>query len=228
MAPTAGVASLPTTSRLKMSAKSLTPSLVTSSAPRSPIERRDRRITIIASLGTLRPGCRRNHRHDRHARLALRSRPVLLPRSPCWCASVDAAGGVMITASHNPYRWNGIKFKASYGSSPLPSIVAQIEEELAAVLSGGIPPLPPRPEQIHSLDILGPYLDTIEKLVDWEKMRAAEPALRCRSHARRGSRAVVFADAPPGRRLRRDPRHARSALRRRQSRAHRASRRGVA
>jgi phosphomannomutase len=42
-----------------------------------------------------------------------------------------AAGGIMITASHNPARWNGVKFKASYGSSALPSTVAQIEQELA-------------------------------------------------------------------------------------------------
>src|ERR1700690_2661786 len=27
-----------------------------------------------------------------------------------------AAGGIVITASHNPYRWNGVKYKASYGS----------------------------------------------------------------------------------------------------------------
>ena len=44
-----------------------------------------------------------------------------------------AAGGVMVTASHNPYQWNGIKYKASYGSSALPSIVAQIEKELQFV-----------------------------------------------------------------------------------------------
>ena len=112
--------------------------------------------------------------------ISLTGVPVWLSDTPCPSPAVSllvrqraAAGGVMITASHNPYRWNGIKFKASYGSSPLPYIVAQIEEELAAVLSEGIPPLPPRPAQIHSLDILGPYLDTIEKLVDWEKLRAA-------------------------------------------------------
>src|ERR1700683_3957002 len=55
-----------------------------------------------------------------------------------------AAGGGMVTAGHNPYKWNGVKFKASYGSSALPSIVAQIEKELARVLADGVPPLPAR------------------------------------------------------------------------------------
>jgi phosphomannomutase len=84
-----------------------------------------------------------------------------------------AAGGIMITASHNPYKWNGVKFKASYGSSALPSIVAQVEKELAAVLENGVPPLPPRPDHIQSLDILSPYLETIEKIVDWDRIREA-------------------------------------------------------
>jgi phosphomannomutase len=85
-----------------------------------------------------------------------------------------AAGGIMITASHNPYRWNGVKFKASYGSSALPSIVAQVEKELAIVLADGVPPLPARPDNIQSLDMLSPYLETIEKLVDWGQIRAAK------------------------------------------------------
>jgi phosphomannomutase len=85
-----------------------------------------------------------------------------------------AAGGIMITASHNPAKWNGVKFKASYGSSALPSIVAQVEKELAFVLAKGVPPLPPRLNQIQSLDILSPYLETIGKLVDWDRIRAAK------------------------------------------------------
>jgi phosphomannomutase len=106
--------------------------------------------------------------------------PVWLSTSPCPSPAVSllvrqraAAGGVMITASHNPYRWNGIKFKASYGSSALPSIVEQIEHELAIVQAQGLPNLPPRPAQIHPLDILTPYLETIDQLVDWEKLQAA-------------------------------------------------------
>src|SRR5262245_55180498 len=85
-----------------------------------------------------------------------------------------AAGGIMITASHNPYRWNGIKFKARYGSSALPSIVAQVEQELASVLKDGVPPLPAQPDRIQSLDIIGPYLNRIDDRVDWDRIRAAK------------------------------------------------------
>ncbi len=85
-----------------------------------------------------------------------------------------ASGGIQITASHNPYRWNGIKFKASYGSSASPAIVAQIETELARVLRDGVPALPPRRELIQPLEIREPYLETIAKLVDWDRLRESK------------------------------------------------------
>ena len=85
-----------------------------------------------------------------------------------------AAGGIQITASHNPFRWNGMKFKASYGSSASPAIVAQIETELAKVLRDGVPPLPPRKDLIRSLDVRTPYLETLAGLVDWDRIRAAK------------------------------------------------------
>jgi phosphomannomutase len=43
-----------------------------------------------------------------------------------------AAGGVMITSSHNPWNWNGVKFKGNFGGSATPGIMKRIEEELAA------------------------------------------------------------------------------------------------
>ena len=86
-----------------------------------------------------------------------------------------AAGGIVITASHNPPKWNGMKYKASYGSSALPSIVAQVEQEVAAVLRDGVPALPPRGELIHSLDVRAPYLEALDKLVDWDRIAAAKP-----------------------------------------------------
>jgi phosphomannomutase len=34
-----------------------------------------------------------------------------------------AAGGVMITSSHNPFNWNGVKFKGRFGGSATPAII---------------------------------------------------------------------------------------------------------
>jgi alpha-D-glucose phosphate-specific phosphoglucomutase len=45
---------------------------------------------------------------------------------------LGAAGGVMVTSSHNPWNWNGVKFKAKFGGSATPAIMKKIEEELAA------------------------------------------------------------------------------------------------
>src|SRR5690348_12915842 len=90
--------------------------------------------------------------------------PVWLTDKPCPTPAISllvrqrkAAGGIVITASHNPYRWNGMKYKASYGSSALPSIVAQIERELEKVLRDGTAPLPPRKELIQALEPRTPY-----------------------------------------------------------------------
>jgi phosphomannomutase len=107
--------------------------------------------------------------------------PVFLTDKPCPTPAVSllvrqrgAAGGLMITASHNPYRWNGIKYKASYGSSALPSIMAQIEGDLDVVQRESAPPLPPRKNLIQPLEPRAPYLDTLEKLVDWKRLKSAK------------------------------------------------------
>src|SRR4029077_5909300 len=43
-----------------------------------------------------------------------------------------AAGGVMVTSSHNPWNWNGVKFKGKFGGSATPAIMKKIEGELAS------------------------------------------------------------------------------------------------
>src|SRR5271170_5990343 len=107
--------------------------------------------------------------------------PVWLATDACPTPAISllvrqrgAAGGIQITASHNPYRWNGVKFKASYGSSASPAIVAQVESELEEILRDGLPALPPRNESIHSLDVRTPYLETIDGLVDWDRLGASK------------------------------------------------------
>jgi phosphomannomutase len=84
-----------------------------------------------------------------------------------------AAGAIMVTASHNPYRWNGIKFKASYGGSAAPAIVRKIEASLQK-------PDRPRPRtprgvaaRIETVDLVTPYLERLKSMVRLERIRAS-------------------------------------------------------
>jgi len=119
---------------------------------------------------------------ERFARVAAET--VAATGTPVWLASEacptpalsllvrlrGAAAGIQITASHNPYRWNGVKLKASYGSSASAAIVAQVESELQKVLRDGVPILPPRSDLVQSLDVRTPYLETLTRLVDWDRL----------------------------------------------------------
>ncbi|MGH7706073.1 MAG: phosphoglucomutase/phosphomannomutase family protein [Candidatus Dormibacteria bacterium] len=74
--------------------------------------------------------------------LAANSRQVLLSDRPsptqvaAWLVvDQQALGGVVVTASHNPPEFNGLKYKPDYGGSASPEVVARLEQELAAVLS---------------------------------------------------------------------------------------------
>src|SRR5450631_4187177 len=49
---------------------------------------------------------------------------------------LGTAGGVVVTSSHNPFNWNGVKFKAKFGGSAPPSIMKIIEQELGSMPNG--------------------------------------------------------------------------------------------
>ncbi len=59
--------------------------------------------------------------------VAARQRHHAHSRAQLWRPRARAAGGIMITSSHNPAQWNGVKYKAWYGGSGKPSIIAEIE-----------------------------------------------------------------------------------------------------
>ncbi len=56
--------------------------------------------------------------------------PVPTPALSAAVVDRGAAGGVMITASHNPPQWNGIKFKPEYGGSATAEVTALVEAHL--------------------------------------------------------------------------------------------------
>ncbi|MFO8033555.1 MAG: phosphoglucomutase/phosphomannomutase family protein [Candidatus Bipolaricaulota bacterium] len=70
------------------------------------------------------------------------------------------AGGVIITASHNPAKYNGVKFKPEYGGSATEEVTREVEALLPAT--------PPQlgDTLLEGRDARGPYLEVLEERVD--------------------------------------------------------------
>lgn len=79
-------------------------------------------------------------------------------------------GGVVVTASHNPARYNGIKFKAWYGGSALPEMYKAIASSLdkREARQGGA---------ISEEDILDDYLLAVRAQLDVERILRARLAI---------------------------------------------------
>ncbi len=73
---------------------------------------------------------------------------------------LGTAGGVMITSSHNPFNWNGVKYKAWYGGSGTPAIMKSIESELDS------PRLERKGGSVTPTDFKSPYVAAIKNFVD--------------------------------------------------------------
>lgn len=88
-----------------------------------------------------------------------------------------AGGGVVITASHNPWRWNGFKYKPDYGGSASPEIVAEIEAPLPNLVGRDVPRMEIDAAKsaglVEIFDARAPYLAHVGRLVDLDRLKAA-------------------------------------------------------
>jgi phosphomannomutase len=81
---------------------------------------------------------------------------------------LGAAGGVVVTSSHNPWNWNGVKFKGKFGGSGTPAIMKGIEEELA---SGAVPS--GKQAAIDEVDLKPAYVEAICRFADLDAIARA-------------------------------------------------------
>jgi alpha-D-glucose phosphate-specific phosphoglucomutase len=72
----------------------------------------------------------------------------------------QATAGVMITASHNPPRYNGVKLKASYGGSASPAAHKRVEQLLESALA----------------EARGPNLMDLQEAIRTDRVKKFDPA----------------------------------------------------
>ena len=102
------------------------------------------------------------------------SRPGPTPAGSLAITMLNAGGGAIITASHNPAEWNGFKVKSNAGGSAPPEMVEAIERHLQAILTGDQGPLSGTARAaITEFDPVEPYAQRLGELVDADALRSA-------------------------------------------------------
>jgi alpha-D-glucose phosphate-specific phosphoglucomutase len=94
--------------------------------------------------------------------------------------TLGAIGGVMITASHNPPRYNGIKLKSPYGGSATVSDTKRVEAKITEASDAGREPRRMEIEAavdaglVTRFDPFEAYADHLRSLIDFEAIRRAK------------------------------------------------------
>jgi phosphomannomutase len=103
---------------------------------------------------------------------ALSDRPIPTPALSFTAAGRGCILGIMITASHNPHFYNGIKFKAHYGGPVMPEFTVEMTRLLKKLkhASNAAPVYAP---PIRMKDFLTPYLNALRSYADFSLLKKA-------------------------------------------------------
>ena len=109
--------------------------------------------------------------------------PAPTPAVAAYVVRHRLAGAVMITASHNPPEYNGVKFTPASGAPALPETTRAIEARIAALVGGAQPHAEPRSPPGEEMRVGGTgarevdprpqYLDQLAQLADLDAIRRA-------------------------------------------------------
>ena len=106
-----------------------------------------------------------------------------------------AAGGVVVTASHNPMEFNGLKYKPDFGGSASPEVVAELERHTATALTDGVRTMTideaMAANAVELVDPLPSYIEQLGRMVDLDRLRKA--GLRVMHEAMYGAGAGLIA-----------------------------------
>ncbi len=110
-------------------------------------------------------------------KVTLSSRAVPTPTVSWTVLHSGAGGAVVITASHNPWQWNGFKVKSETGSSAPDEVIAEIEAHLKTIISEGVTPDKLTAAEAESrgllsvVDLVPAYFEHLGTLVDLPALR---------------------------------------------------------
>jgi alpha-D-glucose phosphate-specific phosphoglucomutase len=131
----------------------------------------------------------------------LTDRPMPTPAVSFAIRALRLQGGVVVTASHNPFTYNGLKFKPFYAGPAEPAMTRWVERRLfrkpiqrLALLEGV------RKRRIKRVDLIPRYLTFLRGYVDWAVLRQAR--LKVAYDAMRGAGQDLLQRAAEGSRLR--------------------------
>ena len=108
-------------------------------------------------------------------KVVLSDRPCPTPSVCVYIKEKKLTGGVMITASHNPPRYNGIKYKGYFGGSAGSDIIDAIEKRLRASrvrsmsLGEGL-----KKKRIVMENLVKVQLDQVKRHADMKKLKKAK------------------------------------------------------
>ena len=84
-----------------------------------------------------------------------------------------ATGAGVITASHNPYQFNGFKYKTETGSAVPSEVIAELERNIAALDDVPAPDRKVARDMVTPYDPRQPYFKQVANMVDLEAIRGA-------------------------------------------------------